>query len=126
VPGTRFLNAFLPTRPDQALRVGLVRPDHREGAPIVTVIVDPYRRTVVDVFDPQSMSAGEKIIAWQRALHYGIGLGGTYKFLVFVSGVIIPIFAVTGFLMWWIKRRNRRAGERAKRAILLGAGQAAE
>ncbi|TBR21274.1 MAG: PepSY domain-containing protein, partial [Reyranella sp.] len=126
VPGTRFLNAFLPTRPDQALRVGLVRPDHREGAPIVTVIVDPYRKTVVDVFDPQAMSTGEKIVAWQRALHYGIGLGGVYKFLVFVSGVIIPIFAVTGFLMWWIKRRNRRAGEKARQAILRAAGQAAE
>ena len=97
-----------------------------EGAPVVTVIVDPYRRTVVDVFDPQTMSAGEKVITWQRALHYGIGLGGTYKFLVFLSGVIIPIFAVTGFLMWWIKRRNRRAGERARQAILQGAGQAAE
>ena len=121
VPGTRFLNAFLPTRPDQALRVGLVRPGHEEGAPVVTVIVDPYRRSVVDVFDPQTMSAGEKAIAWQRALHYGIGLGGVYKFLVFVSGVIIPIFAVTGFLMWWLKRRNRLAGERAKQAILRGA-----
>lgn len=126
VPGTRFLNAFLSVRPDQALRVGLIRPGHEEGAPIITVIVDPYRRTVVDVFDPQAMSTGEKIIAWQRALHYGIGLGGVYKFLVFVSGVIIPIFAVTGFLMWWIKRRNRRAGERARQAILHGAGQAAE
>lgn len=126
VPGTRFLNAFLSLRPDQALRVGLIRPGHEEGAPIITVIVDPYRKTVVDVFDPQAMSTGEKIIAWQRALHYGIGLGGVYKFLVFVSGVIIPIFAVTGFLMWWIKRRNRRAGERAKQAILSGAGQAAE
>jgi uncharacterized iron-regulated membrane protein len=126
VPGTRFLNAFLSTRPDQALRVGLIRPGHEEGAPIITVIIDPYRRTIVDVFDPQAMSTGEKIIAWQRALHYGIGLGGVYKFLVFVSGVIIPIFAVTGFLMWWIKRRNRRAGERARRAILQGASQAAD
>lgn len=126
VPGTRFLNAFLSVRPDQALRVGLIRPGHEEGAPIITVIIDPYRKSVVDVFDPQAMSTGEKIIAWQRALHYGIGLGGVYKFLVFVSGVIIPVFAVTGFLMWWIKRRNRRAGERARQAILQGAGQAAE
>jgi uncharacterized iron-regulated membrane protein len=55
-----------------------------------------------------------------------VGLGGTYKFLVFVSGVIIPIFAVTGFLMWWLKRRNRRAGERARRALQQAAGQAAE
>jgi uncharacterized iron-regulated membrane protein len=59
-------------------------------------------------------------------LHYGTGLGGAYKFLVFVSGIIIPVFAVTGFLMWWIKRRNRRAGEKARQAILRAVGQAAE
>jgi uncharacterized iron-regulated membrane protein len=118
VPDARFLNAFLPTRPDQALRVGLIRAGHAEGAPIITVIIDPWRHNIVDVFDPRTMTAGESIIAWQRALHYGIGLGGTYKFLVFISGVIIPIFAVTGFFMWWIKRRNRRTTERARRAIL--------
>jgi uncharacterized iron-regulated membrane protein len=117
VPDGRFLNAFLSIRPDQAMRIGLIRADHIEGAPIVTVIIDPFRKSVVDVFDPRTMTTGERIVAWQRALHYGIGLGSGYKFLVFVSGVIIPVFAVTGFLMWWIKRRNRRAGERAKAAI---------
>ncbi|MSP74693.1 MAG: PepSY domain-containing protein [Rhodospirillaceae bacterium] len=122
VPDARFLNAFLPVRPDQALRIGMIRPGHIEGAPIITVIIDPWRQNVVDVFDPRTLSTGESIIAWQRALHYGIGLGGTYKFLVFVSGVIIPVFAVTGFFMWWIKRRRRLAGERAKRAILQAAG----
>lgn len=117
VPEGRFLNAFLSIRPDQAMRIGLIRADHMDGAPIVTVIIDPFRKSVVDVFDPRTMTTGERIVAWQRALHYGIGLGGGYKFLVFVSGVIIPVFAITGFLMWWIKRRNRRAGERAKAAI---------
>lgn len=124
VPDARFLNAFLPTRPDQALRIGMIRPGHGEGAPAITVIIDPWRKTIVDVFDPRTLSTGESIIAWQRALHYGQGLGGGYKFLVFVSGVIIPIFAVTGFLMWWLKRRNRRAGERAKAAILAAAQSA--
>lgn len=126
VPDGRFLNAFLSIRPDQAMRVGLIRADHAEGAPIVTVIIDPFRKSVVDVFDPRTMSTGERIISWQRALHYGIGLGGGYKFLVFVSGVIIPVFAVTGFLMWWLKRRNRRAGERAKTAIQATAARAAD
>jgi uncharacterized iron-regulated membrane protein len=126
VPDGRFLNAFLSIRPDQAMRVGLIRAGHAEGAPIITVIIDPFRKTVVDVFDPKTMTTGESIVAWQRALHYGIGLGAGYKFLVFVSGVIIPVFAVTGFLMWWLKRRNRRAGERAKAAILTAAARAAE
>lgn len=126
VPDARFLNAFLAVRPDQAVRIGLIRSGHIEGAPIITVIVDTWRGSVVDVFDPRTLTTGETVIAWQRALHYGEGLGGIYKFLVFVSGVIIPIFAVTGFLMWWIKRRNRRAGERSRRAILQAASQSAD
>ena len=75
---------------------------------------------------PRTITTGERIVAWQRALHYGIGLGGGYKFLVFVSGVIIPVFAVTAVPMWWIKRRNRRAGERAKAAIQAGAAARAQ
>lgn len=118
-PDARFLNAFLPTRPDQALRIGLVRGIPEDGAPVITVLVDPWRQTVIDVFDPKSFTTGETILAWQRALHYGTGLGGVYKFLVFVSGVIIPLFAITGTLMWWIKRRNRRATELAKQAAIL-------
>jgi uncharacterized iron-regulated membrane protein len=121
-PDARFLNAFLPSRPDQALRIGLVRGVPEDGAPTITVLIDPWRHSVIDVFDPQSFSTGETIIAWQRALHYGTGLGGAYKFLVFISGVIIPLFAVTGTLMWWIKRRNRRATELAKQAVLRQAG----
>lgn len=121
-PDARFLNAVLPTRPDQALRIGLVRGVPEDGAPTITVLIDPWRHNVIDVFDPKTFSTGETIIAWQRALHYGTGLGGTYKFLVFLSGVIIPLFAVTGTLMWWIRRRNRRATEQAKLEALRQAG----
>lgn len=123
VPDARFLNAFLPTRPDQALRIGLVRGTPEDGAPGITVLIDPWRGQVIDVFDPKTFSAGETVIAWQRALHYGTGLGGVYKFLVFVSGVIIPLFAITGFFMWWIKRRNRQATERAKQEALRQAAE---
>ena len=37
VPDARFLNAFLPVRPDQAMRIGLIREGHSEGAPAITV-----------------------------------------------------------------------------------------
>ncbi|HEX6956400.1 MAG TPA: PepSY-associated TM helix domain-containing protein [Ferrovibrio sp.] len=118
VPDARFLSAFLPVQPSQPLRIGLIRAGHEEGAPAITVLVDPWRHSVIDVFDPAGFSAGETIMAWQRALHEGAGLGGIYRFLVFLSGLIIPLFAVTGFFMWWIKRRNRKATERARQAAL--------
>ena len=123
VPEGRFLNAFLPARPDQALRIGMIRAGHESGAPAITVLVDPWRHSVIDVFDPRSFSFGESMIAWQRALHEGLGLGPVYRFLVFLSGIIIPVFAVTGFFMWWIKRRNRRNTERAKQAAIRQAAE---
>ncbi|NDC64945.1 MAG: PepSY domain-containing protein, partial [Planctomycetia bacterium] len=58
--------------------------------------------------DPRSYTLGETIMAWQHALHAGEGLGWTWKILVFLSGFLPPLFAVTGVSMWLIKRRNRR------------------
>lgn len=65
---------------------------------------------------------------WRQQIHLwiGIGVGGAHRFLVFVSGVIIAIFAVTGLLTRGIERRTRRAGERAGPVILHGAGPPAE
>jgi hypothetical protein len=48
------------------------------------------------------------VVIWQRLLHSGIGLGAVYKFLVFVSGFLPLLFAITGLRMWWLKRMQRR------------------
>ena len=106
--------AFMPIRPDQPYRVNLVRAGHVEGAPMITVLIDPWTARILDVQDPRTLTTGETIAAWQRALHYGLGLGGIYKFLVFLSGIIIPIFAVTGTFMWLLKRRARRTLDQRK------------
>ncbi|MBP2293662.1 PepSY-associated TM helix domain-containing protein [Azospirillum rugosum] len=115
VPDGRVRAVGLPARPDQAYRITLVRPDARPGAPSVTAFVDPWTSRVVEVRDPRTYSAGETFVAWQRPLHAGQGLGWVWKVLVFLSGVLPPLFAVTGTAMWYLKRRNRRAKD-AERA----------
>ncbi len=119
--GAELRNILTPLRPDQPYRVSLVRPGHAEGAPMITVLIDPWTERVLDLQDPRTFTIGETIAAWQRALHEGLGLGEVYKFLVFLSGITIPIFAVTGTFMWFLKRRTRRAAEQRKRAILAAA-----
>jgi uncharacterized iron-regulated membrane protein len=59
------------------------------------------------VLDPRIYPLGEKIVAWQRPLHEGEGLGPIFRFLVFLSGLLPLMFSVTGVWMW-LKGRRRR------------------
>jgi uncharacterized iron-regulated membrane protein len=90
----------------------------------VTVLIDPWTAKVIEAHDPQNFSAGETLIAWQRALHEGQALGGIYKFAVFLSGLIVPLFVVTGICMWWLRRRVRRALDAQRRAAIAGSQNA--
>jgi uncharacterized iron-regulated membrane protein len=71
------------------------------------VFIDPWARRVIEVLDPRQFSIGERILAWQHALHAGEALGWAWKLLVFLSGFLPPLFVFTGVSMWWIKRRRK-------------------
>jgi uncharacterized iron-regulated membrane protein len=108
VPDTELGFAFLPTRPDQPFRIGLLRAEQERGSPAVTIFVDPWAGRVIQVLDPRQFTVGERILTWQHALHAGEALGWAWKILVFLSGLLPLLFAVTGVTMWWIKRRRRK------------------
>jgi uncharacterized iron-regulated membrane protein len=108
LPGTRLRSVFMPVRPDQPMRLNLDRPGGAEGAPMIVVFFDPWKGQILETLDPRDFALGETLTGWQRAIHYGLGLGPLYKFLVFLSGLIIPLFSITGVAMWLLKRRNRR------------------
>jgi uncharacterized iron-regulated membrane protein len=46
------------------------------------------------------------VMAWQRPLHQGSGLGAIWQFLVFLSGLVPALFVFTGVVMW-LKKRKR-------------------
>ncbi len=122
LPGAELRSVSPPARPDQAYRIGLAPAGQAHGAPAATVFVDPWAARVAEVRDPATYSAGETVIAWQRPLHAGEGLGPLWKWAVFLSGVLPPLFAVTGTLMWWLKRKARWAKDAERAAALATAG----
>lgn len=109
VPDAALRGLFLPSRPNQPYRATLARPGAAHGAPGITAFIDPWKRSVIEVRDPRTYSLGDTIVAWQRPLHAGEGLGIVWAVLVFASGILPPLFCITGIAMWWIKRRNRLA-----------------
>jgi uncharacterized iron-regulated membrane protein len=122
LPDGRPLTVALPARPGEPLRVSLALPGHRHGRPTATAFVDPGARRVIELRDPRAYSAAESFLAWQRPLHAGQGLGQPWRLLVFLSGFLPILFAVTGASMWWLKRRNRRVAE-ARRLAALQSGE---
>ncbi|TWB24875.1 putative iron-regulated membrane protein [Nitrospirillum amazonense] len=121
-PGLALRGAGLPQGPDQAIRVVLAPPGG-DASSAVTLMVDPWARQVVEVRDPNAQAAGNKITGWMRPLHEGEGLGPIYRVLVALSGLLPTLFAITGISMWWIKRRNRKAGAARAAAILQSAAE---
>ena len=115
-PGARASFVFLPARPDRPFRIAVLRGEQDRRAPAITVIVDQWSRRVIGTFDPRQFSLGERILAWQHAVHAGQALGWVWKLLVILSGFLPLLFALTGPTMWWLKRRRssmRAAGDLA-------------
>jgi uncharacterized iron-regulated membrane protein len=121
VPGARLWMLGLPTRPDQAFRVALLPDGAERGAPVATVFVDPRNGRIIETRDPRSYTVGERILAWQHALHEGRGFGWSWRVLVFLSGFLPALFAVTGISMWLLKRRRRHAAAQRTTSLLKAA-----
>lgn len=108
VPDSELRSIGLPMGTNQPYRVGLVRTGTGQGAPVITVFVDPWAANVLEIRDPAAYRPGLRLIAWQHAIHSGAGLGGLWRVLVGLSGLLPALFAVTGISMWLLKKRNRR------------------
>jgi uncharacterized iron-regulated membrane protein len=106
----------LPQRPDQPYRFSL---GEAHALPVI-IFVDPWRRTIADLRDPRDYTFAETAIASMHAIHDGSGFGFGWRVLVFVSGLLPGLFAVSGVAMWLAKRKLDRATQRS-RLMPLGA-----
>jgi uncharacterized iron-regulated membrane protein len=100
LPGGTLRSISLPARRTQAINVSLFG----SWGGNANVWIDPWRGTVLAVNDP--LAHGD-IMAWQRPLHQGAGLGAIWRVLVFLVGFMPALFVVTGVTMWLKKRRQR-------------------
>lgn len=86
---------------------------------LANVLVDDASGATRSMPDPL---AGDRAAQWIRWLHEGSNSGHMWRFVVLLTGVFPPIFAVTGVTMWFRGRRQRRE----RPALHPGALQAAE
>jgi len=107
IPNSRVIQVQIPPRPDGVYMVTLVPRPFDDAAPQISTFIGAGPE-ILDAVDPRNYSAGKQMLLWLRTLHYGHGLGEIWRGLVFLSGFLPLLFAITGFRMWQLKRTQRR------------------
>ena len=115
-PGTELRTAMLPASEAEPLRLVLAPPQAEGVARSTTVSVDAAATRVLSVARPGDASAGEGVLRWAHDLHFGQGLGPLWRALTALTGLSLPLFAVTGAAMWLSRRQRRRRAARGRAA----------
>lgn len=79
--------------------------------PRVIVVMDAKTGSIDYIDDPRNYAATDQVLNWQHNLHFGVGLGWVWMILVFLSGLMPLLFAITGLTVWWKRRAASAAGE---------------
>jgi uncharacterized iron-regulated membrane protein len=107
VPDARVRMVVLPARSDDPLRV-MMTPIGAEGvAALAAVTIDATARRVVAVQDRRSLSTAEMALRWMHDLHFGQGFGLMWRASTIATGLVLPIFGITGGAVWLLRHRRR-------------------
>jgi uncharacterized iron-regulated membrane protein len=114
----------LPIRADGIVRVELLRGRPGRAGGVVAVTLDPGDASVLVLRDPRDMSMARRIAGpLNFNLHVGAVGGWWVRPLYVLVCLVGAALAVTGFMIWWLKRtRIAAAVQRRTRRTLLRAG----
>ncbi len=76
------------------------------------VSIDQYSGAVLRIQGPHVASAGDHVLGWLFPLHTGQAFGLPGRILMVVIGVLPTCLYITGFIIWWNRRRIRDLGGR--------------
>jgi uncharacterized iron-regulated membrane protein len=105
-PGAVLTALDLPDGPRGVYRAWLRRPGDlraRDGDAIA--YIDQWSGALLHLHERRTMPAGEGFLHWQFPLHNGEAFGLPGRLVVLVTGLVPPLLAVTGMLIWHRKRR---------------------
>lgn len=112
-PEAKFDHLHPPKTADGAFEVGLRQPGEVQRSFGATQVwVDRHTGEVLAVRDPKRLTAADTFFAWQFPLHNGEAFGLPGRLVVFASGFAPAVLYVTGFVVWWRRRRGAKGRKR--------------
>src|ERR1051326_1163401 len=107
VPDAEAVGVKLPRPPDNLLMVQMETRGLAPSIPQITVTFDTHNKKIY-IDDPRHYPASDRALNVLYALHFSLGTGPLWTFLVFLSGLLPLFLAFTGVTIWWKKRQARR------------------
>ncbi len=83
--------------------------DLTEEVGMTKIYVNAISGELMHVHDRNAETAGDTFLAWQLPLHSGRVFGLIGQIIILLSGIVITIVCVTGFLIYWKKAQARDA-----------------
>jgi uncharacterized iron-regulated membrane protein len=116
-PGAVVTGFYVPSRPDESYAVyyrGADEPFSDFGRSALWI--DRYTGRVQMAREYAQSSTADRAFALQILLHNGEIAGSVGRWLVFIAGLALPLLYVTGFYLWWVRRRPQQRAAAVSRA----------
>jgi len=116
LPGAITTFISIPTKPDGVFSVYKKQPQDAQNYANV-VQLDHYSGKVLRVVNSQTATLGDRILNAFVPMHYGTFWGLPSRILYVFVGLAPLILFITGFVMWWYRRRVKQGSQPVKVAV---------
>ena len=117
IPGANVTYLTLPQSAREGYRVRLKFPEDRQTLGRSYAHVDQYTGKVLWSQSTRETALGTRYFKfWNREVHNGTAFGAPFQFLAALTGVAVPLLAITGPIIWFRKNRKRLFAERPRTA----------
>jgi len=90
------------------VRVVMRYPEDHTPAGRTLVYLDPCSATPRSILSTRTAPAAYRIVRqWNREVHTGDIFGWPTRTLICLTALLLPIVAVSGPLLWWVRRKRR-------------------
>ncbi len=108
-PGAGVIGVQLPAGPRGVYRIMLREAGDTGARPATAVYVDPRSSAILLRTDRSTRTAGDRFLTLQRVLHEGNWWGEIGRIATFVTGLLPPLFVVTGLILYLRSRQRKKS-----------------
>lgn len=107
LPNAMTTYVGMPKKPNGIVRVGKRQPHETLDYGESEVLLDPYTGEILRLQDSKTLGLGDRILNAFAPLHFGTFWGTSSRILYVLVGLAPLILLITGFVMWWYRKRRK-------------------